>query len=584
MEYPTQVLFVLNAEGDYSDTELLSHVSPNRYEYVLYRLSDFEPPPVVREDGKRLQVDWDGLVDATERMISAARDRAHGIERPVEFYAAGLAPLPLFTYFGMELSAWGPPLVLLNRRKTKQWDVLPLVGQDAGQHNQFFDVVQGLSGTGPAEGTGHVALFVSASGQPAPREAIRSALREDGKELTAIIEIRTNDSKYLDTATSAVAAEQLATLVSQIPGTYPYAAGLALFVFGPAPLAHLTGRAVNPTMFSEILIAHFEPPGYEIVLRRPRPGRRARPTPMGTKDELARAQVLEEMKAGIEEVQRTVQTQDLPDFLDSDGKKKFLDNLQRVQLPVTPEGESFELHVLQERMVLGHGLLEALRRDSPESIRRIAALLFLHEVYHFDQHLQTTNYRNIGRAGVALEELDFWADAVAVCALTLRDIRHAPSGGENVTGLCLLANAESILSGIEAFDRFEQGERIGRLTERRLRRYLIWNLQLARARTKPRTREHVQSMLADRLIAELAPLVGPVDGRYEKLVSRPHPITEFYVVLEKRLFRYPSNAYMDPGHMIECVRTFDRKGLVAPMDYVVGERHQDFGPWTTESM
>ncbi|SPP63954.1 hypothetical protein [Nitrospira lenta] len=583
MEHPTQILFILNVDGDVSESEVLPLLTPNRYELLPFRLSDFGAVAVLREGGKRLPVDWDGHADAIERMISVARDKNRELGRPAEFYATGLAPLPLFAHLGCELSAWAAPLVLLNRRKAEQWDVLPLVGSEVGKSGQVFDVMEGLSTGGPAVGTGHVALFVSTIGQPAPQDAIRTALREDGKGLAGVVEIRTSSLRYLDSTNSANASEQLTMFLSQIAGAYPHAAGVAVFIAGPAPLAHIVGRAINPNQFAEILFAYYEAPRYEIVLRRPRPGRRVRPISMEQSDKLVRTSVLEEMKKGIEDIRVTVQAEDLPEFMGSEGKSQFLNNLQRVALPSCPEGESFELHMLQGRMILGHGLLEALRDCSLESVRRIAALFFLHEVYHFDQNLQSTNYLNIGRAGVVLEELDFWADAVAVCAMTRRDIRLSQPDDRDAASRCLSTNVEGVLSGIEAFDRFEHGDRIDRLAERRLRRYLIWHLQLARARTRLGTGEEVQRMLTERLIVELAPLVGPVDVRSEKIVSRPLPTTELYVVLGKRLFRFPPNAYVDPGVIIESVRSFARETLASTMDYVVGQHGQDFAPWVLKT-
>lgn len=583
MEHSIQILFTLNVDGEVPDSEVLPLLSSHRYSLLPFRLSDYGAAPVVREGGKRLPIDWDGHADAIERMIAAAREKNRGISRPTQFYATGLAPLPLFVHLGCELSAWAAPLVLLNRRKAEQWDVLPLVGSDIGANSQFFDVTEGLSIGGPAVGTGHVALFVSTIGQPAPQDAIRTALRDDGKGLAGVVEIRTSSHRYLDGSNSANVSEQLTILISQIAGAYPYAEGVAVFIAGPAPLAHIVGRAINPNQFAEILLTYYEAPRYEIVLRFPRPGRRIRPISMGQNDERVRTSVLEEMKKGIEDIRATVQVDDLPEFMGSEGKSKFLSNLRRVALPSCPEGESFELHLLQGRMILGHGLLEAIRGYNPESVRRIAALLFLHEVYHFDQNLQSTNYLNIGRAAVVLEELDFWADAVAVCILTMRDLRLCQQDDRNAASRCLSENVEGVLNGIEAFDRFEHGSRIDRLAERRLRRYLIWHLQLARARTLLGTGEEIQRMLTERVIVELAPLAGSVDVRLEKIASQPLPTTELYIVLGKRLFRFSPNAYVAPGVIIESVRSFAREILESTMDHVVGQHSQDFAPWVLKT-
>ncbi len=69
MEHPTQILFILNVDGDVSESEVLPLLTPNRYELLPFRLSDFGAVAVLREGGKRLPVDWDGHADAIERMI-----------------------------------------------------------------------------------------------------------------------------------------------------------------------------------------------------------------------------------------------------------------------------------------------------------------------------------------------------------------------------------------------------------------------------------------------------------------------------------------------------------------------------------
>jgi hypothetical protein len=71
---------------------------------------------------------------------------------------------------------------------------------------------------------------------------------------------------------------------------------------------------------------------------------------------------------------------------------------------------------------------------------------------------------------------------------------------------------------MQAFDRSEQGDQIVRLAERRLRRYLIWHLQLCRARTIT-TRDDIDVLLGDRVIVEVAPLRGYRDSRYDKVAS-----------------------------------------------------------------
>jgi len=61
------------------------------------------------------------------------------------------------------------------------------------------------------------------------------------------------------------------------------------------------------------------------------------------------------------------------------------------------------------------------------------------------------------------------------------------------------------LSGIEAFDRFEQGKRIEWLPERRLRRYLVWHLHRARAEAIV-SEDQLWPLSGQRLVVELSML------------------------------------------------------------------------------
>lgn len=114
---------------------------------------------------------------------------------------------------------------------------------------------------------------------------------------------------------------------------------------------------------------------------------------------------------------------------------------------------------------------------------------------------------------------------------------------------------------------------------RRLRRYLIWHLQLARAKTIL-TVGDVLRLVEDRVIAELAPLEGRLDDeRGDKLVLQTRPLTELVVVVRTRLARIQRSMSFDPARLVEAVRSFDRK-TVHEMMCTVRDLHADLLlPW-----
>jgi hypothetical protein len=131
---------------------------------------------------------------------------------------------------------------------------------------------------------------------------------------------------------------------------------------------------------------------------------------------------------------------------------------------------------------------------------------------------------------------------------------------------------------MQAFDRSEQGNQIFNLAERRLRRYLIWHLELCRARTITE-RDHIDVLLGDRLIVEIAPLRGYLDSRYDKVVSGGIESSELFVVVHGRLLRHPARPGFDPAGLVNAVRTFDWTLPRAAMDYVLGEHPSELAPW-----
>jgi len=124
----------------------------------------------------------------------------------------------------------------------------------------------------------------------------------------------------------------------------------------------------------------------------------------------------------------------------------------------------------------------------------------------------------------------------------------------------------------------ESGDRMEELLERRLRRYLIWALQHARAKTlRPDT--GIWKVLGERLIVELAPIRGRFDNVHDKVVVEALPDTEMFVVWGKRLMRLQRRPAFDPAALVDVVRTFDQRLLRTRMEYVAEEERAVLTPW-----
>jgi hypothetical protein len=79
------------------------------------------------------------------------------------------------------------------------------------------------------------------------------------------------------------------------------------------------------------------------------------------------------------------------------------EGIRALRPAATPEGSAFALHSLEDHLSFGHGLLDALRGEPKDVLRRAAGLFVVHEVYHVAQGLLSTNFASIGRAGVSIE-------------------------------------------------------------------------------------------------------------------------------------------------------------------------------------
>jgi hypothetical protein len=359
-------------------------------------------------------------------------------------------------------------------------------------------------------------------------------------------------------------------------------------------LAFAAGRALNSHAQREIWVMNYDrgadgvPPGYELALTLPFRARTAL-LPAAPEDKLARREVLDEIIQGIEVLRQTLRPEDLALNESSHLGRRYLRFLEDLRVPRDPDGDAFFLSIAHRELRVGAGLLEALRRlEGAGSIdragmARFAQLFVLHELYHDGQDLRSSNYAGIGRAGVVLEEVDYWADNFALATWVAWTVREGGARAERAIHEVTMCAIDTAIAGIEAFDRLAQGDRIAELYERRLRRYLIWHLQHERARTV-RTKEDVALLFRDRLFVELAPLEGVLDAEGDKLIRRADPRrTEVFAVRRGHLVRHRPSPGLDWSALVEAVRSFDRPPRIRQMLAVLVEEHRRvLAPWVDE--
>jgi hypothetical protein len=150
--------------------------------------------------------------------------------------------------------------------------------------------------------------------------------------------------------------------------------------------------------------------------------------------------------------------------------------------------------------------------------------------------------------------------------------------GQSEAALHLVAHIEKAIECIEAFDRSEHGQRIETLAERRLRRYLIWHMQLARAKTV-RTLADLDALFSHRLIVELAPVEGYLDSRDDKIVRSVPVDPGLFVVVDRTLIRHPARDGLPLHRVVDAVREFDRRLLGRVCDFVVTESAAALAGW-----
>lgn len=572
---PLQRVVVLDLQQALDEDAIAAILPHERWGIEFLRLSDHLSAEVVDAARVGHNIDFVSAAIGVDALVRAIRG-APTSEREVEWYVCGRAPLPLFAQLGHQLSAWGAPIVFLNQRKGGVWDRLPLSVPAAEPEDRFFKIVTGVDG--PSEASGRVAVFVSTLGQPANTSALREFIEGQGQSVAGIVELRTEESAIVDASNFPAVAGELAGHMSNVAAGYPHALahGMTVFVAGPAQLAYVAGRAVNRNMVGALSIPNFAGGPYVEAVDLPVAAVPSRALDMSDGAVEARADTKKLIRAAFEEVRDGLKPEHVPDsLLDAPQAEELIAALRQIEWSEECPADGFALRILERELAIGDALIDALSVLGASDLARTTQQLVVHELFHDFQSLTHANYRQVGRAGVVLEEIDFWADVFAVLALAA----YREDEGENRVD-AVKAEIEAVLAGVKAFDRSEQGDRLDQLYERRLRRYLIWNLQRARAATLHESQD-VDQMFESRLIVELVPTSGILDARGDKVVRQPRAGAQLVVLCNGRLERFPTDDNINPAALVDHVRSFNQSELNEAMQRAVGMRGKLLAPWAT---
>jgi hypothetical protein len=586
--HPVQIIVLLDVDQAVDLDAVLAHVPDRRSDRHILRLTAFG---YERPDGEaaptRDRLDWPSLLEALHRLAERIERHRPADGTPPALYVAGFAPLSVFFALGTLLDTRTSHVTAINgRRDQAVQDVLPLIPSEG----TFFRPPTNADPSAPQEASGRVALFVSVStpNRETPREAIRAAVEQDGDRLAGTVAFLAGGP--LDASNVGAALRQLTEHLTNVAAAWPARSGLTVFLAGPAPIALAAGLALNRNQFTgggaTIQLTEFVGGRYLPVGRLPFALRREPPIPDDPASQLARRKVFDAFKRGIASLKDRLAPEHVrvPAGFDTrPGErdtlaKLVLQKLRELPLGEEPEGDAFWLSTTQRRLTVGHGLLHGLVGLDGRILERLGQLFVLHELVHDPQHITSNDYLGIGRAGIVLEDIDFWADAFALSTV----IEHLVARGGTVAAEnCreLLVDAiDAHIGAMRAFDRMEQGDVLAVLPERRLRRYLIWYLQRARA-TTVRTPDDIRQLLDTRLFVEIAPLRGRLDARHDKITTQALPDAELFVALGGRLLRLQRGPGFIPADAVDAVRNFNEQTLHQLMDRAVTGGRALLAPW-----
>lgn len=588
MSSPDQFILLLDVDAEVDEEGILNCVPNDRRNRHIIKLSKcgYLRKQNIAQNLPRNQLNWSMLGAAIIAMRERLNNETIKDGQPKEVYIAGSAPLSVFFAVSIELDPDTMRIVSLQQRKgvPGAWDIFDFGSTSVS--NQLPLRAGGVSLEAPAEGTGRLAIFVSTQVSDPPREAIRNAVQAHGDNLLGIAYLVPPEPILLTHDNIGNFLTNVRGLLVKLTTLYPYRTGISLFMAGPSSLAIAVGIAINPHIFfssgKTIDLNEYIAGPYDRVMSVPIAVSYQGQVPNDADSKLLRSNVLDGIKRGIKQLKKKLKRDSFffprgfaLDHADQDGNiltNKIIDRLQALRLPTEPSSEVFDIDVLSDVLCIGDNLLHPLIGIHQDVLNRLGQLFILHEIIHEYQGINSLTYQGIGRSGITLEDVDFWADAFAIGTAVLNHISQNGPSAVETSGKILIDFIDSHLEAMQAFDCMEQGAKMLRtMSERRMRRYLIWYIQRARAAAVKKP-EHIISLLNYRLFVEIAPLRGHLDDRYDKIIDGFTQDTCFIVAFGgklKRISALPQN--FDPTQMIDAIRNFNTEKIEQMSKYIVND-------------
>ncbi|MCY1036813.1 SAVED domain-containing protein [Corallococcus sp. BB11-1] len=421
--------------------------------------------------------DWAGAFVENDRFAEALtrKEAELGVDHlPVHLFS--LSPLMLVLHLASRLPR--RPLCVYQQSQGGGWSLGYQRSQLASEE-PFFEV-EGLP-TGRQGGRGHVALIVEVT-RSIQDKAVAQFKARHPTELLATVILRpvhgVSPTAFQGPAQASRAAEQFRQVLDALHERLEGVESVLLAMDGPASLAAALGTVVNPETQHPLRLHHFDPDTKEyasVHLMRPRRAEERRAVPLTAEQLLDATRVLTQV--------RQVH-QDLVAWLKEEAQRPLVTRIHgsallKSQIADAPATSSEPLYrhlkgrwSFHADLLLG---LEALRKrlGSDDDWKECVRLLLVHEVFHVGQGgLTSYNYSGSGRTGFVLEVADFDADEVAIQVAL--EWRKSMQGG-TVQKAGVTRTLETIVwNVVESLRVFEPDRPVMELSERRLRRYLIW--------------------------------------------------------------------------------------------------------------
>lgn len=258
------LLLDLAAENPIDEAMVRAQLPAGAAPLMVFRLTDLGPVRAATGTPDR----WPPVMAAIGRMVDMARGPEH--DGRCRYWIAGRAGLPAFFYLGYRLSKKAA-VTLVHPRDAGPIDVLQLDAPRGGAQPRRPYFSCSPWPVRPSHSQAAIGLIVSSRIRIAP-EQVEDLMSRRGDPPAAIVEAQARG--WLDAASVAPALEELADQIAGIQTWYPRCTSLSVFLAGPATLAFLVGRAVNPHIFPDVRLFQHRNHQYALAYEtRSRPSR-----------------------------------------------------------------------------------------------------------------------------------------------------------------------------------------------------------------------------------------------------------------------------------------------------------------------